>query len=317
MTADDQALQGQHPGASTGETPPGMLLVIDGHALAYRALHATPAELTSPEGEPTGAIHGFLSMLLGLIGQRRPDGLVVCFDAGRDLRRTAIYPGYKATRLEAPPTLRPQVEQIQKILRAAGIPVVVVPGVEADDCIATVAALAVERGWHVEVATGDRDALQLVSGQVTVLSPGRSMRELVVMDPPAVRDRYGVPPERYVELAALRGDVSDNLSGVAGVGPKTAAELVSRFASVDDLYAGLDQLRPRLAAALDAARGAVERNLTVMRLLCDVDLGVPAEQIVRRWDPEGAASAAALCRRLGLEQVASRLVRLSGHPSAT
>jgi DNA polymerase I len=298
-----------HPAAPT-------LLLVDGHALAYRALYAVPAELTAPSGEPTGAIHGFMSMLLTLITDRRPDSVVVCFDAGRDVRRTALYPQYKATRAVSPPTLRPQVERIGELLDALNITRIAVGGVEADDVIATVARHATDAGWRCEIATGDRDAIQLVTDTVTVLAPGRSMKELIELTPAAVEAKYGVAPARYLELAALRGDTSDNLPGVPGVGAKTAVKVLTQCVSLGELGRdGAVGVTPaRIGVALYDHWDAVERNLALMALRRDVELPVDASALLGQWGAAAAAetgAAVALCGELGLFQVADRLGRLT------
>lgn len=287
----------------------GPLLIVDGHSLCFRALHAVPDTLVDAAGQPVGVIQGFMSMLLGLIESRSPASIVVCFDAGRDVRRTELYPEYKATRPSASPTLRPQVARLGELLDHLGILRLALEGVEADDVIATVAREAVERGAAVEIVSGDRDLLQLVSPQVTVLAPGRSMRELSVMTPEAVRAKYAVDPASYVAFAALRGDVSDNLPGVPGVGPKTAASLLDRFGTLDALVAALDEVTPvRVREAIQAAWPAVERNRLMMVALDTVPL--PVEDLVVPLDLSRTGAAAVWCRDAGLQQVASRLEQL-------
>jgi DNA polymerase I len=267
------------PGArSTAAAPPGgrpTLLLLDGHSLAYRAFYALPDSMRTRTGHLTNAVYGFTSMLLKVLAERRPSAVAVVFDVGRDVERTAAYPEYKAQREAPPDEFLPQVDLIREVLRALRIPILEVPGVEADDVIATLATGAVARGQHVEVLTGDRDAMQLASDDITVLYTLKGISELGEMTPAAVEERFGVPPARYVELAALRGDSSDNLPGVPGVGDKTAAKLLTTFGDLDSLYERLDEVPgAKVPAMLAEHRDVVERNRTLMTLRRDVDVAV-------------------------------------------
>ncbi len=249
------------------------VLLLDGHSLAFRAFFALPDTLRTATGQLTNAVYGFTSMLIKLLDDRDPDAVVVAFDKGRDERRTAAYPAYKGTRDEPPEEFRPQVDLIKQVLAALRIPVVEVAGVEADDVLATLATSAAARGDRAFVVTGDRDAMQLVDDDVTVLYTLRGITELAEMTPEAVEERYGVPPSRYVDLAALRGDTSDNLPGVPGVGDKTAAKLVTRFGDLDGIYAHLDEVPgKKVPAMLAEHREQVEVNRELMQLRRDVDV---------------------------------------------
>jgi DNA polymerase I len=251
------------------------MLLLDGHSLAFRAFYALPDTLRTRTGQLTNAVYGFTSMLIKLLADRRPDAVVVAFDKGRDVARTEAFPEYKANRAEPPDEFRPQVELIKQVLATLGVPVVEVAGVEADDVLATLARRAITDGYHAYLVTGDRDAMQLVDEDLTVLYTLRGISEVAEMTPPAVEDRYGVPPASYVDVAALRGDNSDNLPGVPGVGDKTAAKLVRQFGDIDGIYAHLDEVAgKKVPAMLAEHRAQVEVNRRVMRLRDDVALEV-------------------------------------------
>jgi DNA polymerase I len=248
-------------------------LLLDGHSLAYRAFYALPEDLRTKTGQQTNAVYGFTSMLIKLLADRRPDNVVVTFDKGRDEARTAAYAEYKANRSSPPDAFRPQVDLIQQVLEVLDIPVVVVPGVEADDIIATLADRAVEAGFDVFVVTGDRDAMQLASEHVTILYNVRGISDVREMTPAAVREKYGVAPEQYVQYAALRGDTSDNLPGVPGVGEKTAAKLITEFGDIDGIYANIDRVGgKKVPAMLLEHEPQVRINTSVMALRHDVEV---------------------------------------------
>jgi DNA polymerase-1 len=259
-----------------------LLLLLDGHSLAYRAFFALPDTLRTSSGELTNAVHGFVSMLLRLLVEREPEAVAVAFDVGEDEERTAAYEDYKAGRDEMPDELATQIERLHEVLDVLGIAVVEVEGVEADDVLATLATRAVADGYRVEIVTGDRDAMQLVDDDVTVLYTLKGISETADMTPDAVLERFGVPPARYVQLAALRGDGSDNLPGVPGVGAKTAARLLTDFDGIDDVYARIDEVPgKKVPAMLVEHRPAVDRNLKLMTLRRDVRVGVQTEDLVR------------------------------------
>jgi DNA polymerase I len=260
-----------------------LLLLLDGHSLAYRAYFALPDNLRTSTGELTNAIHGFVSMLVRLLVERRPAAVAVAFDIGEDEERTAAYEDYKAGRDEMPDELGTQIDRLHAVLDVLGIAVVEVEGVEADDVLATLATGAVADGYRVEIVTGDRDAMQLVDDSITVLYTLKGISEVGEMTPAAVQERFGVPPERYVQLAALRGDGSDNLPGVPGVGAKTAAKLLTDFDGIEDVYARIDEVPgKRVPQMLVEHRAAVDRNLALMTLRRDVAVGVTTADLVRR-----------------------------------
>ncbi len=265
------------------------ILLLDGHSLAYRAFYALPDTLRTGTGQLTNAVYGFTSMLIKLLADRDPDAIVVAFDKGRDEARTAAFPEYKANRVSPPDEFRPQVDLIKQVLEVLHVPVVEVEGVEADDVLATLATSAVDEGFHAYVVTGDRDAMQLVDEDLTVLYTLRGITEMAEMTPEAVQERYGVAPGAYVDLAALRGDNSDNLPGVPGVGDKTAAKLVTAYGDVDGIYDHLDEVSgKKVPAMLAEHREQVDLNRQVMRLRRDVDLDLDLRDL-RRGDVDAPA----------------------------
>jgi len=262
--------------------PRPLLLLLDGHSLAYRAFFALPDSLRTSSGELTNAIHGFVSMLLRLIVERAPAAVAVAFDVGEDEERTAAYEDYKAGRDEMPGELATQIDRLHEVLDVLGITTVEVEGIEADDVLATLATTAVGDGYRVEIVTGDRDAMQLVDDAITVLYTLKGISDVAEMTPQAVQERFGVPPDRYVQLAALRGDGSDNLPGVPGVGAKTAAKLLTDFSGIDEVYARIGEVAgKRVPAMLVEHRAAVDRNLALMTLRRDVRLEVGTADLVR------------------------------------
>lgn len=290
------------------QDPRPLLLLLDGHSLAYRAYFALPDTLRTSTGELTNAIHGFISMLVRLLVERQPAAVAVAFDVGEDEERTAAYADYKAGRDEMPDELGTQIDRLHEVLDVLGITVVEVAGVEADDVLATLATQAVADGHRVAIVTGDRDAMQLVDGDVTVLYTLKGISDVGEMTPAAVQERFGVPPDRYVQFAALRGDGSDNLAGVPGVGAKTAARLLTEFDSIDDVYARIAEVPgKKVPAMLLEHRDIVDRNLALMTLRRDVAVGVGTADLVRR-EVDGDAFTA-LFSELELRTLGARVRR--------
>jgi len=256
------------------------LLIIDGHAYAYRAFHAI-RNLRSPEGRPTNAIYGFVKMLAKLRATVEPTHLAVVWDGGLSAERTARWPAYKAQRPEMPGDMKPQLDEIVSYLKAAGIASFCLPGVEADDFIAGLARRATEAGLTVVIASSDKDFMQLVSPRIGLLNPN-DKSETVWTDG-QVRAKAGVGPSQIVDWLSLTGDTSDNIPGVPGVGPKTAAELLNQFSSVTALYARLDEVKSeRLRSALRSAADAVRRNHELVRLRDDLPDKFSAEPLVEK-----------------------------------
>ncbi|HEX8131814.1 MAG TPA: 5'-3' exonuclease H3TH domain-containing protein [Actinomycetes bacterium] len=248
-------------------------VVLDSPSLFYRAFFALPRTITGPDGAAVNAVRGYLDMLSQLLVERRPGGVVNTFDADwRPRWRVDLYPGYKATRRQDPPELAGQERLLRAVLDAAGLPVAEAPGYEADDVIGTIAAAAGPRE-RVAVVTGDRDLFQVVRDPVVwVLYPLRGTSSLAHMDEAAVAAKCGVPPARYVDLAILRGDPSDGLPGVPGVGEKTAARLAADHPDLDALLAAAaaGRLPPRVAAALQQHAGYLQAMRRVVPVATDV-----------------------------------------------
>ena len=216
------------------------LILLDGHSLAYRAFYALPTDLATPAGQVTNAVYGFTSMLIKLLGDEHPDAIAVAWDLPGKTFRKDEYPEYKAQR-EAPPDIfasqLPLIERVATVMRLHQF---AVPGFEADDVIATVAERAKAAGWDVLVVTGDRDAFQLIDAGVRVVYTRRGISDTIVADAAYVTERYGITPAQYPQYAALRGDNSDNLPGVPGVGEKTAAKLLNAYGSLEGVFEHLE-----------------------------------------------------------------------------
>jgi DNA polymerase-1 len=248
------------------------LALLDANSLAYRAFYALPADLATPAGQVTNAVFGFTSMLIKLLGDEQPDAIAAAWDVKGPTFRSEAYPEYKAQRASAPDLFRSQVPLIRDVLEAMEIVQIGVPEVEADDVIATLAKRAKGEGWEVVVVTGDRDAFQLITDGITVLYTRRGISDTVTADAAWVEERYGVAPSHYVEYAALRGDSSDNLPGVPGVGEKTAAKLIKEYGGLEEVFASLDGLSPKLRESLAASEEQVRLNRRLMELVDDVPL---------------------------------------------
>jgi DNA polymerase-1 len=268
--------------------PDGPLLLLDGMSLAFRAFFALPPEMKTKDGVVTNAAFGFMSMLSLLVRDHYPSGVAVAFDLPGPTFRDEIVTEYKGGRDATPPELEPQFGIIIDLLGALAIPVVTQEGYEADDVLATLATRARDEGRDVIVVTGDRDCFQLVEDpHVRVLYNRRGVSEYSLYDEAGIIERTGVEPRRYPLLAALRGDPSDNLPGVPGVGEKTAAKLLTQFADFEELFAGLGQLTPKLRASLAEHEELARRNAAVMVLVRDLDLAVnPAELTLGGWQRE-------------------------------
>ncbi len=256
--------------------------------MAYRAFFALPVEnFATSSGQPTNAVYGFTSMLINVLRDERPTHLAVAFDVSRHTFRTDRYPDYKGTRAASPEEFRGQVDVIKQVLDALNIVHVELPGYEADDIIATLARQASAAGQQVLICTGDRDTLQLVTGQVTVLYPKKGVSDLARLTPQAVSEKYLVAPTRYPELAALVGETSDNLPGVPGVGPKTAAKWLQQYDGLENLLRHADDVTGKVGDSFREHLDDVKRNRELNALVADLDLPVAVADLARRdWDPE-------------------------------
>ncbi len=264
------------------------LLLLDGHSLAYRAFFALPAEnFSTTTGQHTNAVYGFTSMLINVLRDEEPTHLAVAFDVSRQTFRSEEYAEYKAGRSATPTEFTGQLSLLREVLDALRIRHLEVPGFEADDIIATLATRADAAGMDVLICSGDRDAMQLVSDNTTLLYPIRGVSELTRMTPAAVEARYGVPPSRYGDLAALVGESSDNLPGVPGVGPKTAAKWITQYDDLDGIVAHVDLIGGKVGESLRGHLDQVLRNKRLNTLVRDLDVGAELADLERRmWDRE-------------------------------
>ncbi len=292
-----------------------LVMLLDGNSLTYRAFFALPSDMATASGQVTNAVYGFTSMLVNLLKDHKPDRLVVAFDRPEPTFRHDAVADYKANRKEAPDILRQQLGLVRQVVETMHIPVVEVPGYEADDVLATLATKAASAGDDVVIVTGDRDTFQLVQDpHVRVLYNRRGVSDYVLYDEAGILERTGVTPSQYPELAALRGDPSDNLPGVPGVGEKTAAKLVATYGSLDNLYAHLADLAPRLRESLAAAEAQVRANLSVTRLVRDLPVEVdPSSAAVGGWDE---AELRRLFDFLEFRTLWERLSDVAGKPKA-
>ncbi|SES20415.1 DNA polymerase I [Actinokineospora terrae] len=273
------------PAKTETRTTPRLLL-IDGHSMAYRAFFALPKEnFQTGTGQHTNAVYGFTSMLINLLRDEAPTHLAVCFDVSRKTFRTDHFAEYKANRSASPDEFKGQVSLIEDVLGTLNIPKLAKDNYEADDLIATLTTQATAAGFQVAICTGDRDALQLVTDEVTVLYPVKGVSELARYTPELVQQKYGLTPAQYPDFAALRGDPSDNLPNIKGVGEKTITKWIQQFGSLGELVDRVDEVKGKAGEALRANLAAVLLNRQLTELVRDVDLEVgPDDLEVRDWD---------------------------------
>jgi DNA polymerase-1 len=256
------------------------LLLIDGHSMAYRAFYALPAEnFKTSSGQPTNAIYGFASMLINLIKEEKPSHIAVAFDVSRKTFRTQLFPEYKANRASTPDEFRSQMSFVNEMIDCFGIKHFELEGYEADDIIATFAKSAEKNGYEVLICTGDRDSFQLVNPNTTVLYPKKGVTEMSRMTPDAVLEKYGLTPAQYPDFAALRGDPSDNLPSVPGVGEKTATKWISDYGNLDKLLANAKEITGKVGDSLRANVDVIKLNRELTQLLDDLDLKVQIEDL--------------------------------------
>jgi DNA polymerase-1 len=249
------------------------LLLIDGHSMAYRAFFALPAEnFTTALGQHTNAIYGFATMIISLIKEEKPTHVAVAFDVSRKTFRSEIFPEYKANRASTPDEFRSQMSYLHELINLCGIQHFQLEGYEADDLIATISKKAESQGFEILICTGDRDSFQLVNDKITVLYPKRGVSEMARMTPSSVIEKYGMTPEQYPDFAALRGDPSDNLPSIPGVGEKTASKWVIEYGSLKELLSQVDQVGGKVGQALRDNIDNVIRNRELTQLLHDVPI---------------------------------------------
>ena len=282
------------------------LMLIDGNSLTYRAFHALPTDLTTASGQVTNAVFGFTSMLLNLVRDHQPDLIGVTFDRPEPTFRHQRIETYKANRSAAPDILRQQMGLVRQVVDTLALPTIEIAGFEADDVIATLATQARDEGLDVIIVTGDRDSYQLVEDpHISVLYNKRGVSDYALYDEAGILERTGVTPDRYVTYAALRGDPSDNLPGVPGVGEKTAAKLVNTYGDLDGIFAHTADQTPKLRTNLEENEAQARSNLEVMVLVRDVPLGVGPLDLV-----QGAVDREELMKLFGFLEFGSLMSRL-------
>jgi len=271
---------------ATSKAGDGDLYLLDGNSLVFRAFFALPIDLATKAGQVTNAVHGFTSMLVMLLRESEPGGMAVAFDRPEPTFRDDIVEEYKGNRPDTPDLLIPQFALVRDVLRALGIVMVEKVGYEADDILATLATRGRDAGRNVVVVSGDRDTFQLVEDPlVKVMYTRRGLSDTVVYDEAGIIERHGVSPSAYPTLAALRGDTSDNLPGVPGVGEKTAAKLVSTYGTLDAIFDHVAEQTPKLRHNLTEHEAQVRRNAEVIPLVRDVELDLTLEDLaLGKWD---------------------------------
>jgi DNA polymerase-1 len=292
------------------------LLLIDGHSMAYRAFYALPAEnFTTATGQHTNAIYGFATMLISLLRDEKPTHVAVAFDVSRKTFRTEKYPEYKANRAATPDEFRSQMSYLHELVSAFGISQFEREGYEADDILATLATHAEREGMDIVICSGDRDCFQLVTEKITVLYPKKGVSDLARMTPEAVLDKYGMMPSSYPEFAALRGDPSDNLPSVPGVGEKTAAKWIVEYGNVSNLIANIDKISGKVGDSLRSNIDIVLRNRELTQLLHDVPLELQIEDLA--WNRVNESKLLPLFDELEFRTLKERIKVFAGEASPT
>ena len=282
------------------------VLLIDGHSMAYRAFFALPAEnFTTAQGQHTNAIYGFATMLISLLKEENPSHVAVAFDVSRKTFRTEIFPEYKANRAKTPDEFRSQMSYLHELVAGFGITQFEVEGYEADDILATITKRAEKEGAEILICTGDRDSFQLVSEATTVLYPKRGVSEMARMTPDAVQEKYGMSADQYPDFAALRGDPSDNLPSVPGVGEKTAAKWIVEFGSLKELIANVDKVAGKAGQSLRDNLDNVIRNRELTQLIHDAPIDLSIDSL--KWNGVDEEDVAELFEKLEFRTLKDRL----------
>jgi DNA polymerase-1 len=293
------------------DSPKPTLLLIDGHSLAFRAFYAlSPDSFRAPNGQHTNAVHGFISMLLNILGAEKPTHIAVAFDLSRESFRTVEYPAYKGTRGETPPEFNGQTELLHETLSAMNIRTFTRENYEADDVLASFADQAADQGFRVLLVSGDRDTFQLIRPETTILYPVKGVLNLARMDDDAVFAKYGIHAKQYPDMAALVGEASDNLIGVPSVGPKTAAKWITEYGSLDGILANAHLIGGKVGEQLREHQGNAIRNRRLNHLVRDLDLGVDFQDL--KLVGVNEASVREIFSRLGFKSLTERVLKLKG-----
>ena len=291
--------------------PKNTLLLIDGHSLAFRAFYAlSPDAFRAPNGQHTNAVHGFISMMLNILGAEKPTHLAVAFDLSRSSFRTDEYPEYKGTRGETPPEFNGQTEALEEALAAMNITTLTKVNFEADDIIASLADQAADKGFEVLIVSGDRDTFQLIRPETTILYPVKGVMNLARMDDEAVFAKYGIHAKQYPDLAALVGETSDNLPGIPGVGPKTAAKWITEFGSLEAIFAAADSIPGKVGESLREHKELAVRNRRLNHLVRDLELVDDFDKFRLRGVDEGRVKD--VFSKLAFRTLTERVLKLRG-----
>lgn len=293
-----------------------VIAVIDGNSLMHRAFHAVPPTMNAPDGTPTNAVFGFLSMFLKLVDSFAPDGVICAFDKGKPKVRMEKLPQYKAQRPPMDPLLREQFPRVKQLMRALDVPVVEVEGWEGDDILGTLARRGEAEGYDMYLFTGDRDMYQLATDHVRVVSTKRGVSDVVIMTPESVDDLYhGITPELVPDFYGLKGDTSDNIPGVPGIGPKKAAALIVQYGNLDEVIAHADEVKGKMGENLRAHidDALLSREIATIRTDAPIELDL-ADAKFPTFDVETARTELA---ELGITSMAKRVLELAGGVAAT
>jgi DNA polymerase-1 len=253
------------------------LVLIDGHAMIHRAFHAVPENLTTKAGEPVNATFGFTNMLIKALGDVKPDYIAVTFDRAAPTFRHEQFAAYKAHRPTLPDNMRPQFGRIREIVEAFGIPIYEKDGFEADDVIGTLAVQATQQGVDTIILTGDMDTLQLVNEHVKVMAAKRGISEVTTYDEAAVKERYGIAPQKLPDFKGLVGDTSDNIPGVHGIGEKTASKLLADYGDLEEVLAHIDELKPKEQKLLRDAANQARQSKYLATIVLDAPVRLDLE----------------------------------------
>lgn len=290
------------------------MLLVDAFAVIHRAFHALP-DFTSPDGTHVNVVYGFFSTLLKALKEIKPNYLVVAFDTTGPTLRHAAFKAYKAQRPEAPPTLSEQVPLVKELLEALETPVLLQEGYEAEDLIAT--AIAKTKKEHLDhiILTGDQDTLQLASDRVKIYFLRKGLSDVDLVDAHKVKELWGVTPQDFIDLKALRGDVSDNIPGLAGVGEKTAAELIQTHGSIEDIFRVLPRLSEKHRHLLKGKKDQALANKALVTIRDDAPLKINLEDF--SWSDDRLQRALPMLERFGMKSLIKRLQDPAGTPTGS
>ncbi|HEX9077583.1 MAG TPA: 5'-3' exonuclease H3TH domain-containing protein, partial [Anaerolineae bacterium] len=280
------------------------LVLFDAHAVIHRAYHAIPPSLTSPAGEPTNATYGFVSTLLRVLGEEQPDYVAAAFDVGRSFRH-ADFAEYKATRPALADDLGVQIKRSRELAEAFGIPTFGVEGFEADDLLGTLSRQASDQGVETVIVTGDTDTFQLIGPHVSVLTFSRQFGDLIRYDQAAIQERYQLQPRQLIDFKALKGDASDNIPGIPGIGDKTATKLLQTYGTLENAYEHLGEIDKRTREKLSAAEQQAMLSKHLVTIVTDAPVELDLTKCrVKTFDRERVI---ALFRELGFRSLVERL----------